>query len=77
LASLKFSYSNEQCSQILIASTLGTVLYSLIFLILRGTLKIKSGIKLTLNPNERWTDSEDLGVNYHRFIARIAKSMLW
>ncbi|KIM40010.1 hypothetical protein M413DRAFT_189985 [Hebeloma cylindrosporum] len=62
---------------ILIASTLGTILYSLIFLVLRGTLKIRSGIKLTLNPNERWTGSEDLGVDYHRFIARIARSMLW
>ena len=77
LVALYFSHSNPQSSQILIASTLGTVLYSLIFLVLRGTLKIRSGIKLTLNPNERWTNSEDLEVNYHRFIARIAKSMLW
>jgi hypothetical protein len=56
---------------------LGTVLYSLIFLVLRGTLRIKGGIKLTLNPNERWINREDPEVNYHRFIARIAKNMLW
>ncbi|PPQ83448.1 hypothetical protein CVT25_007039 [Psilocybe cyanescens] len=62
---------------ILLASILGAILYSLIFLVLRGTLKFKSGIKLTLNPNKRWNDKEGLGENYHRFVARIANSMLW
>lgn len=62
---------------ILLASVFGAILYSLIFLVLRGTLKYNRGIKLTLNPQERWNDSEGLGENYHRFIARVAKSMLW
>ncbi|KAF8968025.1 hypothetical protein BDZ97DRAFT_448138 [Flammula alnicola] len=62
---------------ILLASVLGAVLYSLIFLVLRGTLKLKSGIKLTLDPNVRWNGSEGLGESYHRFIARVARSMLW
>ncbi|KAF8150756.1 hypothetical protein B0H34DRAFT_824442 [Crassisporium funariophilum] len=62
---------------ILISSILSALLYSLIFLVLRGTLKINGGIKLTLNPNERWNNSEGLGENYHRFIARVSKSMLW
>ncbi|KDR78896.1 hypothetical protein GALMADRAFT_1365568 [Galerina marginata CBS 339.88] len=62
---------------ILLASFFGAILYSLIFLALRGTLKFKSGIKITLNPHERWHDSEGLGENYHRFIARVARSMLW
>jgi len=59
---------------ILIASFLSAIFYSLIFLVLRGTLKIRGGIKLTLNPDSRWNNSEE---NYHRFIARVARSMLW
>ncbi|KAJ3516138.1 hypothetical protein NLJ89_g1317 [Agrocybe chaxingu] len=62
---------------ILIASTLGAVLYSLIYLVLRGTLEIKGGLKVTLNPHERWRNGEGLGENYHRFVARVARSMLW
>jgi hypothetical protein len=62
---------------ILLASFFGAILYSLIFLVLRGTLKYNKGIKLTLNPHERWNNSEGLGENYHRFVARVARSMLW
>ncbi|KAG7451044.1 uncharacterized protein BT62DRAFT_1071644 [Guyanagaster necrorhizus] len=60
---------------IFIASFFSAVLYSLIFLVLRGTLVIKGGVKLTLNPNERWNGES--GENYHRFIAGVARSMLW
>ncbi|KAF9453453.1 hypothetical protein P691DRAFT_800720 [Macrolepiota fuliginosa MF-IS2] len=58
---------------IFIASLLSAFLYSVIFLALRGTLVIKGGIKLTLGPNGRWDGDE----NYHRFVARVARSMLW
>ncbi|KAF9036172.1 hypothetical protein BJ165DRAFT_619287 [Panaeolus papilionaceus] len=61
---------------ILISATVSAILYSLNFLVLRGTLNIRGGVKLTLNPNERWT-KEGMGENYHRFIARVARSMLW
>jgi len=60
---------------IFIASILSAVLYSIIFLVLRGTLVIKGGLKLTLDPNERWGGHG--GINYHHFIASIARSMLW
>ncbi|KXN91683.1 hypothetical protein AN958_12535 [Leucoagaricus sp. SymC.cos] len=59
---------------IFIASLLSAFLYSLIYLVLRGTLKIKGGIKLTLDPKGRWDGDME---GYHRFIARVAKSMLW
>lgn len=61
--------------KIFIASILSAVLYSIIFLVLRGTLVIKGGLKLTLDPNERW--GGHVGINYHHFIASIARSMLW
>ncbi|KAJ6631037.1 hypothetical protein B0H10DRAFT_1866480 [Mycena sp. CBHHK59/15] len=59
---------------IFITSIMSALLYSLIFLVLRGTLVIKGGLKLALDPNERWGGSVR---NYHRFVARIARSMLW
>ncbi|KAK0469916.1 uncharacterized protein EV420DRAFT_1257051, partial [Desarmillaria tabescens] len=60
---------------IFIASFFSAVLYSLIFLVLRGTLVIKGGVKIYLNPSERWNGQS--GENYHRFIASVARSMLW
>ncbi|KAF8802528.1 hypothetical protein BYT27DRAFT_6764092 [Phlegmacium glaucopus] len=63
---------------ILIGSFLSAIFFSLIFLVLRGTLKIRGGIKLTLNPDKRWGDNScDSEEQYYRFIARVAKSMLW
>ncbi|KAK0450064.1 hypothetical protein EV421DRAFT_1990174 [Armillaria borealis] len=58
---------------IFIASFFSAVLYSLIFLVLRGTLVIKGGVRLNLNPSGRWSGQSD--ENYHRFIAGIARSM--
>lgn len=60
---------------ILVASILSAVFYSIIFLVLRGTISIKGGIKLTLDPNQRMATTDRDG--YHRFIARIARSMIW
>jgi hypothetical protein len=59
---------------IFITSIVSALLYSLIFLVLRGTLVIKGGLKFSLDPNERWGGNVQ---NYHRFVARIARSMLW
>jgi len=59
---------------ILITSILSACLFSFIFLVLRGTLVIRGGLKLTLDPSERWNGNVQ---NYHRFVARIARSMLW
>lgn len=61
---------------IFVTSVLSVILYSVIFLVLRGTLNIQGGIKLTLDPDERWTVGTN-AENYHRFVARIARSMLW
>ncbi|KAJ7454775.1 hypothetical protein FB451DRAFT_1279324 [Mycena latifolia] len=59
---------------IYITSIMSALLYSIIFLVLRGTLVIRGGLKLALDPNERWGGNVQ---NYHRFVARIARSMLW
>jgi hypothetical protein len=62
---------------ILLASILSAVLYSLIFLVLRGTLVLRGGVKINLNPDRRWTGELDNLQRYHRFVQAIAKSMLW
>ncbi|KAG5645534.1 hypothetical protein DXG03_005809 [Asterophora parasitica] len=61
---------------IFMASVLSAILYSLMFLVLRGTLNIKGGIKFTLDPHDR-LGSGGVTESYHRFVARIARSMLW
>ncbi|KAF6757214.1 hypothetical protein DFP72DRAFT_249870 [Ephemerocybe angulata] len=61
---------------ILVASVLSAVLYSIVFLVLRGTLKIHGGIRLTLDPNSRWSRNVE-DDTYNRFIARVARSMVW
>ncbi|EAU85451.2 hypothetical protein CC1G_12975 [Coprinopsis cinerea okayama7 len=59
---------------ILVASILSAIFYSIIYLALRGTLAVKGGVKLSLDPHERWTVAAS--DNYQRFIARIASSVV-
>jgi len=61
--------------KILVASAVSAVLYSVVFLVLRGTLNIKGGVRLTLDPSERWKSTD--GDSYQRFMARVARSMVW
>lgn len=58
------------------AALLSTVIYSLIFLILRGTLVINGGLRLNLDAPSRWT-THDSVEGYQRFLNSIARSMLW
>jgi len=61
---------------IILSSVFGAMLYSLIFLVLRGTLVIKGGLKLNMDPQQR-LNASGINADYHRFIASIARSMLW
>ncbi|PIL29847.1 hypothetical protein GSI_08054 [Ganoderma sinense ZZ0214-1] len=62
---------------LMLGSVVSVIFYTLLFLILRGTLSIKNGIKLNLNRSHRWSSSSTATVEYQRFIAAIARSMLW
>ncbi|EJF64498.1 hypothetical protein DICSQDRAFT_79975 [Dichomitus squalens LYAD-421 SS1] len=62
---------------LLLGAIVSVVFYTLVFLILRGTLTIKNGIKLNLNRSHRWSTSSAATVEYQRFISAIARSMLW
>lgn len=62
---------------LLLGSVVSVVFYTLLFLILRGTLSIKDGFKLNLNRSHRWSTSSTATVEYQRFIAAVARSMLW
>ncbi|KAG1851606.1 hypothetical protein DFJ58DRAFT_422141 [Suillus subalutaceus] len=61
---------------VILVSVLSVIIYSPIFLVLQGTLRVEGGIKLTFKAQGRWcavTDSE----KYHRFMVAIAKTMFW
>ncbi|KAI0833688.1 hypothetical protein BC628DRAFT_42121 [Trametes gibbosa] len=62
---------------ILLGSVVSVVFFTLVFLVLRGTLTIKDGIKLNLNRQHRWSMSSVTTIEYQRFIAAVARSMLW
>ncbi|KAG2036865.1 hypothetical protein BDR03DRAFT_404939 [Suillus americanus] len=61
---------------VILVSVLSVIIYSPIFLVLRGILHVQGGIKLTFKAQGRWcalTDSEE----YHRFMVAVAKTMFW
>ena len=62
--------------QILLSSVLSAGLYSVVFLILRGSMSIKGGLKFTVDPTQRWTVGTD-PESYQQFVANIARTMLW
>lgn len=61
---------------VLFGSVLAVIVYSLIFLVLRGVLRVRGGINFTLKPQERWSTSNN-SEEYDRFMGAVAKSMLW
>ena len=62
--------------QIFVAALIAVLFYSLVFLILRGTLAIRGGLKLNLDLEARQMTMYDTS-DYPEFIAAIAQSMLW
>lgn len=63
---------------IYLAAMLSTIMYSLIFLVLRGTLVVRGGFKLELDPDRRISRSNLIEEeSYHQFVVAIAKSILW
>lgn len=58
---------------IILASVLSVIIYSPIFLVLRGILHVKGGVKKAQGRCCAVTDSEE----YHRFMVAVAKTMFW
>jgi hypothetical protein len=62
-------------SQILLASLISSLVYSFNFLVLRGTLRINGGLRLSLSSGSRWNEEER---NYQQhFINSVSQSLLW
>ncbi|OCH84810.1 hypothetical protein OBBRIDRAFT_785696 [Obba rivulosa] len=66
-----------QLVPIFLASLISVVCYVLIFLFLRGTLSISDGLHVNIDPEARRSATAGTLFEYHRFIAAIARSMLW
>jgi len=59
---------------IFFTATVSVILFALTFLVLRGTLVIRGGVKLHFSPGERWNVRL---ASYHKYVGGIAKSMIW
>lgn len=62
--------------QVLAAALVSALFYSLVFLIIRGTLVIRGGLKLNLDLEARRSMAQE-NLEYPQLIAAIAQSMLW
>ena len=64
--------------QLLLGSIVSVLFYTLAFLVLRGTLSVNNGrLKFNLDRTHRWSMSSVATAEYQRFIAAVARSMLW
>jgi hypothetical protein len=59
------------------ASLLSAIIYSLIFLVLRGILVINGGLKIHIDPERRLRLLNGTFEEYQRFIYSVARTMLW
>ncbi|KAN0120953.1 hypothetical protein V8E52_004222 [Russula decolorans] len=60
-----------------LASFLSVMVYSLIFLMLRGTIIFNAGLKIHINPERRLRPRNETFEEYQRFICSVARKMLW
>lgn len=63
--------------KLFLASFLSVIVYSLIFLMLRGTIVFNSGLKIHINPERRLRPRNETFEEYQRFVHSIARIMLW
>ena len=62
--------------KIFVASLIASAFYALVFLIIRGTIVIKGGLKFNLDPEARRTTLFGT-FESPEFIGAVARSMLW
>jgi hypothetical protein len=67
----------ERCHKIFIAALFSAILYSLIYLVFRGSLGFKGGLSINLGSVARWSGPVGNPEEYHRFVLAICQSMLW
>jgi hypothetical protein len=63
--------------KLFLASLLSVVVYSLIFLMLRGTIIFNSGLKIHLSPERRLRPRNETFEEYQRFVYSVSRKMLW
>jgi hypothetical protein len=64
--------------QVFGAALIAAIMNCIVFLVLRGTLVMKGGMRFTLDPETRWSIRSENGFEeYHHFMGMIARSMFW
>lgn len=60
-----------------LASFISVIVYSLIFLTLRGTIIFNDGLTIDFNPERRLRPRNESFEEYQRFVYSVARTMLW
>jgi len=63
--------------KLFLASLLSAIVYSLVFLMLRGTIVFNAGLKIHINPERRLRPRNETFEEYQRFVYSVARTMLW
>ena len=67
----------HETQKLFIALFLSAIVYSLIFLMLRGTIAFNAGLEFQFNPERRSRTLNETAEEYQRFIFSVARRMLW
>ena len=63
--------------KLFLASFLSVIVYSVIFLVLRGTIVFNSGLKIHFNPDRRLRPRNQTFEEYQLFVHSVARTLLW
>ena len=63
--------------QMFVGSLLSAIVYSLVFLVLRGTITINGSLRFQLDPERRLRLRNATFEEYQSFIYSVARTMLW
>ena len=61
----------------LLGALLSAIVYSIIFLVLRGSITINGGLRFQLDPERRSRLRDQTFEDYQRFVYSVARKMLW
>lgn len=70
-------YQTLSFFQLFLSAFVSAVVYSAVFLALRGTLVTKGGMRLQLNAEQRWLGMSGPLEDYGHFVNVLSRRLLW
>ncbi|KAH9930102.1 uncharacterized protein B0H18DRAFT_873399, partial [Fomitopsis serialis] len=70
---------SHNCCQVFLAIATSILFYTLVYLVLRGTISMSNGLRLNFNTEDRKRslDMDGSDPKYQQFILTVARSLLW